>query len=466
MARDSLRRRKLHEAQLFIDDTWIEDSIQVSRVYHSPEKYPWPVLRGDEPWERYCPCTYGTVLHWRGKFRIWYMTWTRESPCKVCYAESDDGVYWEKSPLGLFDFAGSKDNNICYLDPEGGIVDCLGVIDDPHDREWPLKAIMWRANRKSRGLVAFRSRDGRTWDETPGMVLPNWGDRTNIMPAKDRGRYVVYGRAPRRHNAKYGVRTVWRTESRDLVHWSDPQLVMKTDPEDPPQMQIYSMNAFRYESLYLGFNERMHMTPDKVDLELVYSFDGRAWRRTRGRRSFIPWGAAGAWDDTWIASPTNGYLRRDGNLWFYYSGRSGAHGATDPHNQGAIGLATMREDGFVSMRAVEVPGWIETPVFEWPGEDLLLNMDARRDLTSHPGRCTGELRVEIRSLRGKPLRGYAFDDCVPLRCNTQGRTAHNHARVQWLEGRTMRRLRGRQVRLVFRLRDCHLYSFRAGGGDA
>jgi hypothetical protein len=461
MAREPVENRNLRDAQLFIDDTWVEDSLGVGRVFHSPRKYPWPVLTAEGRWERYCPVTYGTVLFWRGRFRVWYTTWTRSSAGKVCYAESEDGVFWEKPALGLFQFDGATDNNIVYLLPDGG-VDCLGVIDDPEDDEWPLKAILWRGVKGDSGLVALRSNDGVHWDETPGLVLPNWGDRTNIMPAKDLGRYVVFGRAPSPFNAKYGIRTVWRTESADLVRWTEPELVMKPDPEDPPRMQIYSMNAFRYEGLILGFIERMHMTPDKVDLELAYSFDGRQWHRTRPRPSFIPWGHQDAWDDTWVASPTNGVVKHKGRLWCYYSGRSGAHGASEPHNQGAIGLATLREDGFASMQAMDSTGWIETPAVVWPGDDLLLNMDARADITSHPRRCTGEVRVEVRDSRNKPLEGFAADVCVPLCLNTEGSNSHRPVAVKWQNGKTMAALRRRKLKLVFRMRDCHLYSFRSG----
>jgi len=460
MASEQVVRRGLAQSQLFLDDTWIADSVGVARVLHLPRKYPWPVLKADKKWERFGIVAYGTVLFWRGKFRIWYVTWCRSSPRTVCYAESEDGVFWEKPALGLCHFEGSTANNIVYVPREGG-VDCLGVIDDAGDEAWPLKAIVWRGGPRS-GLVALRSRDGIHWEEKPGLVLPAWGDRTNVMAAREQSKYVVLGRAPRTVQPNYGVRVVWRTDSRNLIRWSRPQLVMKPDHEDPPRMEIYSMTAFRYESLYLGLIERMHMTPDKVDLELAYSSDSWLWHRTRPRPSFIPWGPPGSWDDSWIASPTNGPIRREGSLWFFYSGRSGAHNVAEPHNQGAIGLATLREDGFASLRAAERPGCVLTPAFRWPGGDLLLNMDARSDLSSHPQRCNGELTVEVRDRAGKPLRGYTHGDCIPLRGNTQGMQAQTPCPVLWKDQRSLAAQKGREIRLAFRLRDCHLYSFRAG----
>jgi hypothetical protein len=57
---------------------------------------------------------YGTVLHESGRFRMWY--YSRDlSPRDTgytCYAESVDGIHWEKPELGLVEVQGSRRNNI------------------------------------------------------------------------------------------------------------------------------------------------------------------------------------------------------------------------------------------------------------------------------------------------------------------------------------------------------------------
>ena len=450
----------LSQAQLFIDDTWIADCAQVGRVFHQPRKYPDPVLRGDRPWEECAPLIYGTVLKRGDLFQMWYMAWTRNSPPKICYAESSDGVNWDKPSLGLHEFDGSTDNNICLAGRRGRWFDCIGVIADPEDEEWPLKAI---ASERPWGLIAARSKDGRVWDQTPGPVLPHWGDRTNVMPHKDRGMYVIHGRPPRMMDI-HGQRIVVRTESKDLIHWSKPRLILKPDVEDDARIQFYSASGFRYESLYLGFIERMYMTPDKLDSELIYSHDGLDWRRTRPRPRFIEWGAPGSWDGAWLNLGTGGPILNQGRLWFYYSGRSGAHAAPFPLNHGAIGLALLRPDGFASIQAREKPGWFETPPMRWPGGDLLVNVDCRRDLTSHPGRVSGEVTVEVRGPSGRPLKGFRAQDCAPLARNTSpGAQEASCVPVQWTEQPAgMGKHKGKTVRLLFSLRDAHVYSFKAG----
>ena len=82
----------LFHAQLFLDDAGIDECFHVSRHWHQPERIANPVLVAEHPWERWAPTMYGTVLHWRGKFRMWYLAYTKPAKNRVCYAESDEGV--------------------------------------------------------------------------------------------------------------------------------------------------------------------------------------------------------------------------------------------------------------------------------------------------------------------------------------------------------------------------------------
>jgi hypothetical protein len=407
---------------------------------------------------------YGSAMHWRGKFRMWYCGWTRTISPRACYAESDDGVVWVKPNLGLNAFEGSRENNVILhsmSDPKG-LIDDLTVIDDADDAEWPLKMLFWDGDFTRpdgvRGICAARSRDGIHWERLPGMALPNWGDRFNALPVKQDGKYVVYGRAP----MKGGVgRSVWRSESPDLIQWSQPQLVLTRDVEDPAYLQYYSVSVFPYESLVLGGLERMHFSPDKLDTELIFSHDGSHWERARTRPSFLPWGADGAWDDTWANLPASAPIRWNNQLWFLYSGRSGAHGVQYPYNTGGIGLATLRLDGFASLKAEAKDGWVVTPAMTWPDADLSVNFDPRGELRMHPGEREGELSVEARGEDGLAVPGYSWADCAPFRTNTE-RAPNGCMPIQWKEGRSLRTLAGRNIRLAFRFRSGHLFSFRAG----
>ncbi len=450
----------LTKPQLFLDDQWIAASSRLQRCWFSPRKYPHPVLTAEHPWEYNCPVLFGSVLHRDGLFRMWYVAWTRHVPLRACYAESHDGVHWRKPRLGLHEFEGSMDNNIVFNPfSTHAIIDDLTIIeDDEHDPRWPLKVLFWESTKtpsvSNHNIYAGRSADGIHW-EMLGPVLPNWGDRFNAVPRRINGKFVVFGRAPDRDPMGSG-RAVWRTESSDLKRWSKPRLVLTSDHEDPALMEIYSLSAFPHHDLLLGGIERMHMSPDQVDCELTWSRDaGCTWQRSRPRPSFIPLGAPGAWDDTWINLPANAPLVRADSLWFYYSGRSGAHGVVYPHNAGGIGLATLRHDGFCALRAREHPGRLLTPVFTWPGGDLQVNVDCRRDEHSHPRNILpGVLRVEARDAAGKAIKGFTLADFTVRKLN------QTNAQLRWND-KSLDRLRGRKVQLFFEMTDTLLYSFHA-----
>lgn len=80
---------------------------------------------------------YGTVLHDQGKFRMWYYAVSlRAKPADfmqgpVCYAESDDGIHWNKPNLGQVEINGSTNNNGVKLSDE--MTQCAAVIIDEDD---------------------------------------------------------------------------------------------------------------------------------------------------------------------------------------------------------------------------------------------------------------------------------------------------------------------------------------------
>jgi hypothetical protein len=345
------------------------------------------------------------------------------------------------------------------LDPPA-FIDNISVIEDPDDTEWPLKAVFWQGRmpkEELNGVAACRSKDGIHWDLNPGLVLPRYGDRTNAVAAKINGKFVALVRSPRN---PYKCRCVWRTESTDLVNWSKPELILKPDLDDEAHFQIYSATAFEYESLYLGFIERMHYQPDKLDSELIFSHDSIHWQRTRRKNTFIPWGLPDTFDSVWLSMPSNGPIPYKRNLWFYYSGRAGAHGAPHPLTYSAIGLAIMRPDGFASLMGGHTDGWFLTPPMEWPEKDLLINAEPRRDVNSYFNFNHGSILIEARDVNNQPIEGYERDAFNPVG-NTAGLPmARIHA--WWKGNKSLRAMAGKTIRLAFYLRDAHLYSFSAG----
>src|SRR5258708_1389816 len=103
---------------LFVDDREIQQLINVQRVVNEVRKWPEPVLIADQPWEPDVGLSaWGSVIREKdGTFRIWYMLPGRLGEGSAyCYAESSDGIHWVKPNLGLFEWKGSKANNVIYL---------------------------------------------------------------------------------------------------------------------------------------------------------------------------------------------------------------------------------------------------------------------------------------------------------------------------------------------------------------
>ena len=104
--------------ELFVDD-WLIDRMDGSelRLHHPLPREISMVF--DKPWEGNT-CAYVTVFEDDGIFRMYYRgshyDWENKKATHqlVCYAESDDGIHWDKPELNLFDFNGSKRNSIVW----------------------------------------------------------------------------------------------------------------------------------------------------------------------------------------------------------------------------------------------------------------------------------------------------------------------------------------------------------------
>ena len=111
--------------------------------------------------------------------------------------------------------------------------------------------------------------------------------------------------------------------------------------------------------------------------------------------------------------------------------------------QRAIGLATLRLDGFVSLKASGRGGELLTKPLTFAGRQLVLNFSTG---------AAGSVRVEIRDSDGKPLPGYSLRDAVDA-------TGDEIARVvMWKADGDVGALAGKPVRLRVVAKDADIYS--------
>jgi len=107
----------------FVDTRNIWDSAHVIRRFHQARKYPEPLLLSEHPkrpWE-YGGVSLPTVVRHDDRFRMWYLCGgvvpgdpSFNSDVNA-YAESRDGIHWERPDLGLLEYKGSRKNNLVPL---------------------------------------------------------------------------------------------------------------------------------------------------------------------------------------------------------------------------------------------------------------------------------------------------------------------------------------------------------------
>jgi len=458
--------------QLFLDDHLVECMQGLRRVINQPDKHPEnPVVRPDKRWESRCQ-VYGTALfdEERGVFRLWYLTTPRDRglrPIKInsheraphttlcAYAESEDGLRWHKPDLGQFPYDGDKNNNLVNI----GRWNCEGISvlhdmrEEDEDRRW--KAVYWdhgsggwiiQDGRPFCGsglldgfCVAF-SPDGIRWTPSHNNpVIPQYCDTNqNVVYDERLGRYVAFSR--------FGFgRKLARSESEDFTHWTEPQLVLECDEADGPGTQIYGAGVDIYEDIYLAmiwiYREG---TDGKIDTQLAASRDGIHWMRVGGRATWLPLGDDDSWEGGMIRSCERIILHND-KLYIYYCGVHGPHGGPRfpqvvRSHPTAIGLATLRRDGFVSLNAGDGEGYILTKAFVLPEGDLHLNVDA----------TYGQVRAEITGENGLALSG--FHSSQPIVGD------HVSVKTRW-ENVSLANIIGQTVKLRLYARKARLYSY-------
>jgi hypothetical protein len=185
----------------------------------------------------------------------------------------------------------------------------------------------------------------------------------------------------------------------------------------------------------------------------VCSRDLKNWQRLGDRQTFIGPSRldSGAYDLTQIICPSEPVVRND-ELWFYYTGLKYRGGwkyvGTFPDGEhirlpgfdrdgGAVCLAVLRRDGFISLDAGENEGTLLTETLTIPAAKLFVNVDT----------LEGELRVELLDQDGKPL---ATSDAL--------KSDLPRGEVQWKEG-NLADHKGKAARLKFTLHNASLYSY-------
>jgi len=421
--------------RLFLDAAVVEQRSGLERVFHSATKHPAnPVLRADRPWEMGAgyggPYVYGTVFWDEGKLRLWYHTQCGGAYLN-CLAESPDGIAWTKPELGLVEFGGSKANNIVVgagpapgeKPPFAGQGQCHNpsVIKRPWEKDPAKRYALFCYGQEYRWARVAFSPDGLRWTfapETREKGLFSSSDVLSFFWDPYAARYVGTWKSSNRRGRAVGV--VW---SRDGLTWQKPVEgpVFVADDLDPDATQVYGMPVFPYQGLYIGLpwiynarwfkyggytDQRLYESeldsPCTMDTQLAWSWDLINWTRPPERQAFIPHGEAGQFDSGMIYT-ARAPVQVGDELYFYYGGWDG------PHNgkrvKAAIGLATLRLDGFCSLRAGAAEGWCISRREPLRVPRVTINARTAAD---------GYVLAELLDREDRVIPGFSRADCVPF----------------------------------------------------
>jgi len=461
--------------ELFADDFLIDKMEGTQWVLHHPTPREVAIVH-DQPWEGN-GCCYVTVfkdgplyrMYYRGAHGIYKPSgYEATHPEVTCYAESQDGIRWTKPDLGLFEFNGSKRNNIIltsqvskhaphnfcpFIDARPGV---------PAEERY--KALGGGGD----GLHAFVSPDGIRWRKmTDKFVLTQGAFDSQNLAFWDtiHGEYRAYFRDFR------NGRDIKMSTSKNFLDWTPPVWLEYPHGRVSELYTNQILPYYRAPHLYLGFPTRYI---DRGWSESMTALPQLEYRRLRAAASqregtALTDGMFMASHDghrfyVWPESFIRPGLRLKEN-WFYgdnyqawglvetksdilgapdeisiYVSECVAQGASCRHRR-----FTLRVDGFTSVRAPMSGGDLVTKPVTFSGKHLVMNFSTS---------AAGSIRVELQHPDGKPVEGFALADCPEVFGDALERV------VTWKGGSDLARLAGQPVRLRFHLKDADLYAIR------
>jgi hypothetical protein len=250
--------------------------------------------------------------------------------------------------------------------------------------------------------------------------------------------------------ADWTVVRSWQFDREGASEWKRRQLYMMTDWIHRG-VHFALMSVYEWPVDYSEGTETDHFTRHERDINNVYiatSRDADHWDLdwVYQGKPFVPRGGNGAWDKD-LLFPSSRIVTLGDKHWIYYGGcneRHGTPGVCLPVRDPGIGLAWLPLDRFVGLAAGEEPGTVVTRPFVLEGSRLIVNAEARQ----------GEIEVGVLDADCAPLAGYSPDDAFGYRGVDELRLE-----PRWREHADLAELKGKVVRLEFRLRDATLYSF-------
>ena len=456
-------------------------------LMHKPTRRA-PILRCDMPWEGSF-CGYGKVFFDGEKYRLYYRGLghkngfgSEKSHGVWCVAFSYDGKTFFRPDLGIFEFKGSKHNNI-VMQIENYAIDNFSIVLDLNPDCPPAERYKAFAGETPEGqprrLRYYVSEDGLHFNEVDLVKASGAFDSLNICFYDDRkGRYALYLRGMHDADPAYKipyekegwVRDVRVAYSTDMENWTEPK-PLTFGEGDTDEIQLYTNGVMMYpetdmylamptryidRALDLGnFRHLPDLGGDRIkgvegvweqrlgtavtETMLMTSRDGESFLRTKeafwspGLETRGNWTYGDGYFAVGMAETASDFEGEPEEFSLYL-------GDHPNYKQVTFDRYTIRKDGFFSYRADFEGGELVTKPFTFDGTNLTVNFSTS---------ALGYLRIEILDEDGNALEGYdtgrLFGNSLTRPCDFAAPLAD---------------LAGKAIRFRITMRDADLYSFR------
>jgi len=463
--------------QVLVDRFIVDSTWNCFRRVHKPEKYPGnPVIKtvgaGSQTDEIFTPEFWASVLYdrVRNRYRVWGATSRISDQVHLdlgTYSESEDGIHWNSPALGIVEWKGSRTNNL-FMGGNGYRTHTFSIVElPPRLRSKGRFALLYlrilagkqpAVGHSLETRIAFSDDGVHFRDQLENPVIKGRSDtHNNMVYNPERDVFMMYRRAT--VNA-HEVRRIAYSESRDLISWTQPVVVVEPDELDAPM--LYGMTVSRYQGIYLGFLQMFYAANAgyagprlyrdgriekelHIDAQLAWSRDGIQWERHPQRPIFLETGIYGSYD--WGRVYLNqGVIEKGDQLYMYYRGVDTLH-VPQPRDGGEFCLATLRKDGFVSL---DTPGtgYMLTKPLLCPGGKLHINAK------TEPG---GFIRVAVR--RGDGVNDGDWLEGWDYQSGAIFSGDKTDATVPWNGKEDFGLLKDQAIRLHFWMEKAQLYSF-------
>jgi hypothetical protein len=446
------------DRQLFLDDLLIDRMDGVEIRMHTPIARE-VAFHFDRPWEgdvSWCP----VVLKDEDRYRMWYRSESsgdeNGNPPHffTAYAESTDGILWDRPNLGLKTFEGSRENNICIdSDDMKNVAFFIDGRKGVPEQERYKAVGRWTKGKPSR-IFGMVSGDGVNWRKVEDEALivapdedPQFDSPLSAFWDELTERYMLYIRGWNPSDGRQRIRAIRMTTSEDFIHWTPFEYIEIDNLKGWPY-HLYTNSGHPYyrAPYYLMFPKRL--IPDRTflqdwpykgqsDVLLLASRDGLRYRQPAADAFLRPGLDRKNWHERSIFIAPQVVPTSEGEMSMY----SIQNYRTDSNH---IRRLSMREDGFVSVYASNRGGALTTHPITFCGETLEVNYSTSG---------AGAIRVGLADEKGQAIEGFSSTDSELF----GDEISRN---VQWNGLSDVSALSGRPIRMRFELTEADLFSFR------